>query len=112
MRRDQRPRYARAQISRQLQITIKGNSKSVSVNAKREPLARYLAQIHVVTFTADELEVVRGLPDARRRFLALRVSSLRPTYMQTLVSITCVIKQKNRILRDAVEQEFSLAADT
>ena len=99
-----------AQISRELQITIKGNSKSVSVNAKREPLARYLAQIHVVTFTADELEVVRGVPDARRRFLDRGVSSLRPTYMQTLVEYNRVIKQKNRILRDAVEQEFGLAA--
>src|SRR6266542_372734 len=37
-------------ISRDLQITINGNSKSTQVNAKREPLARYLAQIHVVTF--------------------------------------------------------------
>ena len=96
-------------IRRDLQITIKGNSKSISVNAKREPLARYLAQIHVVTFTADELEVVRGLPDARRRFLDRGVSSLRPTYVQTLVDYNRVIKQKNRILREAIENEIGLS---
>lgn len=98
-----------AEISRDLQINIKGNSKSVSVNAKREPLARYLAQIQVVTFTADELEVVRGLPDARRRFLDRGVSSLRPTYVQTLVDYQRVIKQKNRLLRDAIEKERGLS---
>lgn len=97
-----------AEIRRELQITINRNSKSISVNAKREPLARYLAQIHIVTFTADDLEVVRGLPDARRRFLDRGVSSLRPTYVQTLVDYNRVIKQKNRILRDAVEKELAL----
>jgi DNA replication and repair protein RecF len=98
-----------AEIQRDLQITINGNSKAISVNGKREPLARYLAQIQVVTFTADELEVVRGLPDARRRFLDRGVSSLRPTYVQTLVDYNRVIKQKNRILRDAAEQELGLS---
>src|SRR5258708_2939289 len=98
-----------AEISRDLQITIHRNSKSISVNGKREPLARYLAQIHVVTFTADELEVVRGLPDSRRRFLDRGVSSLRPTYVQTLVDYNRVIKQKNRLLRYAVEKEFGLS---
>lgn len=97
-----------AEITRDLQITIRGNGKAISVNAKREPLARYLAQIHVVTFTADELEVVRGLPDARRRFLDRGVASLRPTYVQTLVDYNRVIKQKNRLLRDALEQELGL----
>jgi len=96
------------EITRDLQISINGNSKSTLVNAKREPLARYLAQIHVVTFTADELEVVRGQPDARRRFLDRGVASLQPTYVQTLVDYNRVLKQKNRILRDAAEQEFDL----
>lgn len=95
-------------ISRDLRITINGNSKAISVNGKREPLARYLAQIHVVTFSADELEVVRGLPEARRRFLDRGVSSLRPAYVQILVDYNRVIKQKNRLLRDAVERELSL----
>lgn len=97
------------ELSRDLQITINGNSKSISVNSKREPLARYLTQIHVVTFTADELEVVRGLPDARRRFLDRGVSALRPTYLQVLIDYNRVIKQKNRLLRDAADQDRGLS---
>src|SRR3977135_591234 len=96
-------------IKRALQIIVNGNSKTISVNGKREPLARYLAQIHVVAFTADELDVVRGMPEARRRFLDRGFSSLQPTYVQTLVDYNRVIKQKNRILRDAVNKEFQLA---
>ena len=46
--------------SRQLKINL--------VNGKREALARYLSQLQVFSFTAAELEVVRGIPEARRRF--------------------------------------------
>jgi DNA replication and repair protein RecF len=98
-----------AEIQRDLQIAIQGKTKSISLNGKREPLTRYLAQIQIVAFTADELEVVRGLPEARRRFLDRGVSSLHPTYVQTLIDFGRVIKQKNHLLRDASEREIGLS---
>src|SRR5881227_523585 len=55
-----RGRVARSlDVHRDLQVTIQGNSKSLSLNGKRETVANYLSQLHVVAFTADELEVVR-----------------------------------------------------
>jgi DNA replication and repair protein RecF len=98
-----------SEIHRDLRITLQANTKSIFLNDKREPLARYLAQIHVVALTADELDVVRGLPEARRRFVDRGVSSLRPVYVQTLVNYGRVIKQKNRILRDAAERGLSVS---
>src|SRR5450432_2963886 len=56
-------------LYRDLQVSLSGNTKSISINGKREPLGRYIAQLYVVALTADELEVVRGVPDARRRFI-------------------------------------------
>jgi DNA replication and repair protein RecF len=97
-----------ADIHRDLQIAIQGNTKSISLNGKREPLTRYLGQLHIVALTADELDIVRGLPDARRRFLDRGVASLQPPYVQTLVDYNRVIKQKNHILRDSAEREISL----
>src|ERR1044072_3023917 len=65
-----RGRVARAQdVHRDLQVTLQGSSKTLSLNGKRESVASYLSQLHVVPFTADELEVVRGGADARRRCL-------------------------------------------
>jgi DNA replication and repair protein RecF len=62
-----RGRVARARdVHRDLQVTLQGSSKSLSLNGKRETVASYLSQLHVVSFTADELEVVRGAPEARR----------------------------------------------
>ena len=98
-----------SEVRRDLQVTIHGNTKTISLNGKREPLARYLGQLQVFSFTAAELEVVRGVPEARRRFIDRGVASLQPAYVQTIADYGRVIKQKNRILQDANEQGLSLS---
>jgi DNA replication and repair protein RecF len=95
-------------FERELQVSLQDNSKTIFVNTKRETLARYLTQLQVFSFTATDLEVVRGVPEARRRFLDRGISSLRPAYLKTLADYGKVIKQKNRVLQLANEGEFSL----
>lgn len=104
-----RGRVTRAQdVHRDLQVTLQGSSKTLSLNGKRETVASYLSQLHVVPFTADELEVVRGGPDARRRFLDRGVVSLHHSYVQTLADYQRVIKQKNRLLQDISDSETNI----
>jgi DNA replication and repair protein RecF len=93
-------------IHRDLEVTLKENTKAIWVNGKREQLARYLGLLQVFAFTADQLEVVRGVPEARRHFIDRGVASLRPAYVQTVSDYNKVIKQKNRILQDSNEQEL------
>jgi DNA replication and repair protein RecF len=101
-----RGRVARSRdLHRELQVTLQGSSKTLSLNGKRETVASYLNQLHVVSFTADELEVVRGGPEARRRFLDRGVVSLHHSYVQTLADYQRVVKQKNRLLQDLSESE-------
>jgi DNA replication and repair protein RecF len=96
------------EVHRDLQVNLQGNTKSISVNGKRESVARYLGQLHAVAFTADELDVVRGVPEARRKFIDRGIVSLHPAYVQTLADYNRVIKQKNRLLQDASESEMSI----
>src|SRR5713226_5442922 len=90
-------------IERELQVEIQARSKKTSVNGKREPLARYALQLHAVCFTADELEVIRGGPEARRGFVDRGAESLHPGYAQTLADYNKVIKQKRLLLQQAPE---------
>ena len=94
-------------IERELQVDVQANSKKTSVNGKREPLARYAAHLHAVSFTADELEVIRGGPDSRRGFLDRGAVSIHPGYAQTLVDYNKVIKQKRLLLQQAAEGRSS-----
>jgi DNA replication and repair protein RecF len=91
-----------------MQVNLQGNTKSFSVNGKREPVTRYLGQLNTIAFTADELNTIRGMPEARRKFIDRGVVSLHPAYVQTLADYNRVIKQKNRLLQDASESEMSL----
>jgi DNA replication and repair protein RecF len=104
-----RGRVARSRdLSRDLQVNLQGNSKTFTLNGKRDTLANYLSQLNVVAFTADDLEVVRGAPEARRRFLDRGIISLHHSYVQTLTDYGRVIKQKNRLLQDLSESDVSL----
>jgi DNA replication and repair protein RecF len=95
-------------IHRDLQAALQGNTKSFLVNGKRETLQRYLGQLHAVVFNADELEIVRGTPDARRKFLDGAIVSIHPPYVQTLTDYNRVIKQKNSLLQAADDEKNSL----
>lgn len=104
-----RGRVARStDVHRDLQVSIQGNLKSISINGKREPIARYLTQLHTVAFTADELDVVRGAPEARRRFLDRNVTAIHPPYLKVITDYNRVLKQKNRLLQDAADQEWDM----
>src|SRR5919107_5407872 len=106
-----RGRVARSsEVQRDLQVPTHGNTKSLSVNGKRETVASYLSQLHVIAFTTEELDVVRGGPEARRRFLDRGVVSLHHSYVQTLADYQRVVKQKNRLLQDISEMEAGLDA--
>jgi DNA replication and repair protein RecF len=93
-------------IERELQVSVHDNSKTIFVNSKRETLARYITQLQIFTFTAADLEVVRGAPEARRRFIDRGISSIRPAYLKTISDYAKVLKQKNRVLQLANENEL------
>ena len=104
-----RGRVARSsEIHRDLQVAIQGNTKILSINNKHEAVAQYLGQIHTVAFTAEELEVVRGGPEARRRFIDRGIVSLQHSYVQTLADFHRVIKQKNRLLQEISDGELNI----
>ena len=93
------------EIVRDLRIVIAGNTKTVTVNAKKETVSRYLGQLHAVIFNSDELEIVRGLPDARRRFLDTGIVSLHPPFVQVFADYNRVMKQKNTLLQAAKDDD-------
>jgi DNA replication and repair protein RecF len=99
---------ASEEIHRDLQVTLQGNTKALTVNGKKETLHRYLGQLHAVVFNADELDIVRGAPDARRRFLDGGIVSIYPAFVQTMADYSRVIKQKNSLLQTAQSDEYSI----
>ncbi len=94
---------ARGNLTKDLQLLIAESTKQTFVNGKREAVARYLGNLDAIAFTSDEMQIVRGAPEARRRFLDRGVFFTLPSYLGTLNEYNRVLKQKNALLRVASE---------
>jgi DNA replication and repair protein RecF len=97
-----------AEINHVLQVAVEGNTKILSINNKKETVQRFLGEMHAVIFNSDELEIVRGTPEARRKFLDGGIVSIYPPFVQTLTDYNRIIRQKNSLLQSAQENGFSL----
>jgi DNA replication and repair protein RecF len=74
--------------------------KSLVVNTIRVTRAMdFIGQLKAVSFSVSDLEVVRGEPARRRRFLDLEISQLSPSYCHSLAYYRKVLEQRNRLLK-------------
>jgi DNA replication and repair protein RecF len=96
------------EIVRELRVAITPSTRAAFTNGKKESLPRYLGQLNAVVFNSDELEVVRGTPDARRRFLDEGIVSLHPPFVQVFADYNRVIRQKNSLLAQARDSEWPM----
>lgn len=96
---------ARGSLIKEIQLQITETSKQTFLNARREPVARYLGILDAIAFTAEEMQIVRGAPDSRRKFLDRGIFGVQPSYLGTLNEYNRVLKQKNALLREASESD-------
>ncbi|MBI2215098.1 MAG: DNA replication/repair protein RecF [Acidobacteria bacterium] len=87
--------------------------RELLINGEKTPLDRYVAELPVIAYSAARLEIIRGAPDERRRFLDRGIASLHPGYIASLTKYHRTVEQRNALLRavaDGEEKESSLDA--
>ncbi|MBK9316151.1 MAG: DNA replication and repair protein RecF [Acidobacteria bacterium] len=99
---------ARGSLVKEIQLLIAETTKQTFLNAKREPMIRYLGNLDAIAFTAEDMQVVRGAPDARRKFLDRAIFGIQPSFLGTLSEYNRALKQKNALLREASETDDPL----
>lgn len=65
------------------------------------PLARYFGDFNVVLFAPEDLQVPRGSPSDRRRFLDRAVFNHQRGFLATAQSYDRALRSRNALLRDA-----------
>lgn len=101
--------YARVEgtISRKygsfpLQLVITKQGKKTKVNhLLQSKLSEYLGQFNVVMFAPEDLNVVKGSPQFRRRFIDIEIGQISSTYLHELMQFTKILKQRNQFLKNA-----------
>ena len=96
-------------IDRDAKIKIElNNRKSVYLNGiKIKRLSELLGNLHVVMFNPDDINVLKGGPQNRRKFLDIMISQLKPNYMHNLSLYVKTIEQRNNYLRQIKEEKKS-----
>ena len=92
-----------------------GQSKRrvLMINGERVTLPVYLRALTVFAYSAARLEIIRGAPEEKRRFLDRGIASIDAAYLEELSRFTRVLKQRNALLQqgstsslDAWDEEF------
>ena len=77
-----------------------GDKKNVLVNeVKLNKLSQLLGNINSIIFSPDDIEVLKGAPQKRRKFLNMMISQLRPAYLFNLNAYNKTLEQRNNYLR-------------
>ena len=97
--------YEKSDREGKIKIEI-GNKKNIFVNdIKIKRLSELLGKINIVIFTPDDIEIIKGGPDQRRKFLDIMISQLRPNYIHILSLYQKTIEQRNNYLKQINEEQ-------
>jgi len=89
-----------------LSITKKGKTaKYNGVSASR--LSAYVGKLKTVFFAPEDLELIKGSPAIRRKFLNMEIGQIDSLYLHHLTSYGKVLKQRNELLKHYVESGSS-----
>ena len=84
----------------ELDIEISHLGKKVLVNRiEQKKISKYLGQLRVVLFAPEDLQLVKGSPNQRRRFIDRAIGQLRPKYISDLSQYQKILQQRNQLLK-------------
>ena len=109
----------RESVERTLSVGMDAGKRVLMINGERVTLHEYLRAMTVFAYSSTRLDILRGSPEERRRFLDRGVASIDASYLASVSRFTRVLKQRNALLGegspaglDAWDEEFVETAET
>jgi len=90
-----------------LRVFLDDAGRRLVVDGAETGLESFLGRLDVVDLTADRMNVLRGAPVERRRFLDRGVVGLRPSFLRSLGEYRRVLEQRNALLRGEASRAAS-----
>ena len=84
--------------------------KQLKINGVPErKIARLVGSLAVVFFSPDDLQLLKGPPSGRRRFLDLELSQISQNYLHHLMTYNRLVNQRNTLLKQPTVDAHLLA---
>ncbi|HEX6922990.1 MAG TPA: DNA replication/repair protein RecF [Bacillales bacterium] len=91
-----------------LDIVVSKKGKKVKANhLEKRKLSDYIGALNVVMFAPEDLNLVKGSPQVRRRFIDMEMGQVYPIYMHELTRYNKVLQQRNALLKE-IRQENTM----
>ena len=92
---------------REIAVEIGDRSRQALVDGKKAAsLEEYFGGVSLVSFTPDDLVVVKGGPDARRAFVDRAVFNRFPAFLQETRVYSRALKSRNRLLKERADPSY------
>ena len=93
-------RDASREYKMQMRVSKEGKKVIKINNVGIKKLSMLMNYLNVVMFSPDDLDIIKGSPSVRRRFIDEAISQLYPKYLANLINYQKVLAQKNSLLKN------------
>ena len=94
-------RIERKHDDHRLEVQLSPKGKKVKRNGiEQRRLSDYIGTLNAVMFAPEDLAIVKGRPEKRRRFLDMGISQVTPAYVYHLSRYYKVLAQRNNLLKN------------
>lgn len=102
---------ARTGLIHQLRLDLRRGSRTLCKDGKKVEAGAFLGHFVAVAFTPDDLEISKGSPEVRRRFLDRAVLNTRPAYLSIALRYARALKARNKLLAEGQGDDLLDAYD-
>lgn len=94
--------YSIFSIVRDKSITLSylNGEKKINIdNNYVKTLSKYIGTLNVVLFSPEDLNIIKGEPKNRRKFIDVCLSQIDKEYLETLIDYNKILKERNELLK-------------
>lgn len=85
-----------------LEIIISPQGKKVFINdVEKRRISEYIGVFNVVMFAPEDLNIVKGDPNYRRKFIDVEIGQTSPIYIHELNQYNKILRERNEFLKSA-----------
>ena len=83
-----------------LEINLSNKGRTTKINYLKQPkLSDYIGTMTVVLFAPEDLQLIKGSPSLRRKFIDIDLGQIKPIYLSDLSNYNHVLKQQKRLFK-------------
>ena len=99
-------------VTHEIKIKLSRNKgKKILINETATKKKDLMGMFRTVLFTPDELQLIKGAPQNRRRFIDLEISQVSPRYYEEILRYGRAVQQRNAAFKEARFHGFTADVD-